>query len=156
MSRGEIQQISPPLELYCRPANSFVASFIGEINRLPMARFCRNSASVSFSFPGSLTLTSDRHANLKLPDDENVRIFVRPENIAVADPSKPGANVVAAKVLSHIYQGSHTITRLEAGQLGQIEMRVGGGQIIEERPIGTMVNIALSLNEAVILRDNMS
>jgi putative spermidine/putrescine transport system ATP-binding protein len=59
-------------------------------------------------------------------------------------------------VLSHIYQGSHTITRLEAGQLGQIEMRVGGGQIIEERPIGTMVNIALSLNEAVILRDNMS
>jgi putative spermidine/putrescine transport system ATP-binding protein len=156
MSKGEIQQISSPLELYRRPVNGFVASFIGEINQLPVARLGRDGGLVSFSFPGSLTLTSDRHINLTLRHDENVRIFVRPENIAVADPAMPRDNVVAARVLSHIYQGSHTMTRLEAAHLGQIEMRVGGGEIIEQIPIGAMVDITLSLNDAVVLPDGTS
>ena len=153
MTKGEIQQISPPLELYRRPVNGFVASFIGEINQLPVARFGRNGGSVSFSFPGSLTLTSERHANLKLHHDESVRIFVRPEDIAVADPSTPRGNVVAARVLSHIYQGSHTMTRLEAAHLGQIEMRVSGGQIIDGMPIGAIIDITLCLNDAIVLPD---
>ena len=32
---GRIQQLAPPAELYERPGNSFVASFIGENNSLP-------------------------------------------------------------------------------------------------------------------------
>ena len=153
MSKGEIQQISTPLELYRRPVNGFVASFIGEINQLPLARFGRDGGAASFSFPGSLSLTCERHSGLQLAHGETVRIFIRPENIAVADASARGENIVAARVLSHIYQGSHTITRLEAAQLGQIEMRVGGGQIIEQIPIGTTIDIALHLDDAVVLPD---
>lgn len=153
MSKGEIQQISTPLELYRRPVNGFVASFIGEINQLPLARFGRDGGAASFSFPGSLSLTCERHSGLQLAHGETVRIFIRPENIAVADSSALGENIVAARVLSHIYQGSHTITRLEAAQLGQIEMRVGGGQIIEQIPIGTTIDIALHLDDAVVLPD---
>lgn len=34
IAEGRIQQISSPLELYERPANRFVASFVGEANML--------------------------------------------------------------------------------------------------------------------------
>jgi spermidine/putrescine transport system ATP-binding protein len=35
MSAGKIQQVGPPREIYTRPVNRFVASFIGETNFLP-------------------------------------------------------------------------------------------------------------------------
>ncbi len=35
MSNGRLEQLAPPRELYERPANSFVASFIGTVNQLP-------------------------------------------------------------------------------------------------------------------------
>src|SRR5262249_59102457 len=40
MNRGRIQQVALPRELYERPANAFVADFVGESNRL----FRRSSA----------------------------------------------------------------------------------------------------------------
>jgi spermidine/putrescine ABC transporter ATP-binding subunit len=154
MSRGEIQQISEPLELYSRPANSFVASFIGEINRLPMARLKRQGASVAFEFPGSILLTTASSESLDFEDNERVCVFVRPEHIALADAASQMSNVVPAKVESHIYQGTHTLTRVVCAGLGQIEMRVPGGAIIDEKPAGSPVQIAISLDQAVVLRDS--
>jgi putative spermidine/putrescine transport system ATP-binding protein len=153
MSRGEIQQVSAPLELYSRPANSFVASFIGEINRLPLARLSYRDTSMSFGFPAALALTANGRPSLKHHDGEDVRIFVRPENISLADAGRSGENIVPAKVVSHIYQGTHTVTRVEVETLGLLEMRVSGGQIITEKPAGSAVSIALSLDDAVVLRE---
>jgi sulfate transport system ATP-binding protein len=34
MNSGRIEQIAPPLELYDKPANEFVMSFVGPVNRL--------------------------------------------------------------------------------------------------------------------------
>ncbi len=34
MNRGQIEQIAPPRELYDNPANEFVMSFVGPVNRL--------------------------------------------------------------------------------------------------------------------------
>lgn len=153
MSRGEIQQVSAPLELYSRPANSFVASFIGEINRLPPARLNYKDTSASFGFPGASMLSVSGRSNLKQHHGEDVHVFVRPENISLANAAQPGENVVPVKVVSHIYQGTHTITRVESEALGMLEMRVRGGQIINEKPAGSMVNVAISLDEAVVLRE---
>jgi putative spermidine/putrescine transport system ATP-binding protein len=154
MNRGEIQQISEPLELYSRPANSFVASFIGEINRLPTARLKRQGGSVSFEFPGSLSLTVDKPVGVSLDDNESVCIFVRPEHITLADATSRAPNVVPAKIVSHIYQGTHTLTRVICDGLGQIDMRLPGGAIIDEKPAGSPVQIAFSLDRAVVLRDS--
>ncbi|MDI1290983.1 MAG: ABC transporter ATP-binding protein [bacterium] len=35
MSNGRLEQLAPPRELYERPANAFVASFIGTVNKVP-------------------------------------------------------------------------------------------------------------------------
>ncbi|MBF0306672.1 MAG: ABC transporter ATP-binding protein [Alphaproteobacteria bacterium] len=35
MRDGRVVQMGPPAELYCRPADAFVAAFFGEVNRIP-------------------------------------------------------------------------------------------------------------------------
>ena len=34
MNRGRVEQVAGPRELYERPANEFVMSFVGQVNRL--------------------------------------------------------------------------------------------------------------------------
>ena len=34
MNKGRVEQVAPPRELYDRPANAFVMSFVGPVNRL--------------------------------------------------------------------------------------------------------------------------
>ena len=151
MNKGAIQQISPPIELYSRPVNSFVASFIGEINKLPTARLRRGKGRASFDFQNGLKLESAHGA--ALPDDDcDVHIFVRPQDIDVADGSGSADNLVKAQVVSHIYQGTHTVTRVDAEGLGRIELRVGGGQIIDRKPVGSPLDIRVSLENAVVLK----
>ena len=60
MSGGEIQQVATPLELYRSPANGFVASFIGEINRLPPARCRIEGNGAVFEIAGDVVLPSAR------------------------------------------------------------------------------------------------
>ncbi|MFC5387714.1 ABC transporter ATP-binding protein [Aquamicrobium segne] len=156
MSKGEIQQISPPLELYSRPVNSFVASFIGEINQLPVARVKRNGAATAFAFKDGQVLDAGADGRV-FPDAETeVSIFVRPESITIADTDGPANNVVGGTVVSHIYQGTHTVTRVETAAFGQLDMRVGGGQIIDQKPAGSAINIHISLENAVILKAGAS
>ncbi len=152
MNKGEIQQISEPLELYTQPANAFVASFIGEINRLPAATVRIELATARLHFAGGATMTIEKPPPA-LKDGEAVHVFVRPERVTLADGSDERPNTVEAKVASHIYQGAHTLTRVISDALGQIEMRVPGGAIIDEKPPGTPIRIAFSLDAAVILRD---
>ncbi|MFC3205762.1 MAG: ABC transporter ATP-binding protein [Mesorhizobium sp.] len=151
MSKGEIQQISKPLELYSRPVNSFVASFIGEINQLPVARLKRSGQAVAFAFQEGVTLEAEGdHAHLD--DNSDVSIFVRPESIDVAGVQGGPGNVVKAKVVSHIYQGTHTVTRIETPGLGLLDMRVGGGHIIDQKPAGSPIDVRISLENAVVLK----
>ena len=151
MSKGEIQQISPPLELYSRPANSFVASFIGEINQLPVARLKRSGSSVAFIFQDGLFLDAGADGRTLPLDNAEVSIFVRPESIALAEANGPTGNVIKAKVVSHIYQGTHTVTRIETAGFGLLDMRVGGGEIIDQKPAGSAIDVHVWLDNAVIL-----
>jgi ABC-type Fe3+/spermidine/putrescine transport system ATPase subunit len=153
MSKGEIQQVSPPLELYIRPVNGFVASFIGEINHLPLANVKRDGTAFALDFPGPISLIIPDGGSLPFENDEKVHVFVRPEHVSLADGPMPTPNSIPAKVVSHIYQGAYTLTRVVSDALGQIELRIPGGAVIEEKPAGTPVRIALSLDQAVVLLD---
>jgi len=91
---GVLQQIAPPMELYRRPANQFVAGFIGS----PAMNFVE----------GTLRRDGDScvfaSAAVTLPvacapvDGSPVVLGVRPEHITVGAPSSDGAGVVAGVV----------------------------------------------------------
>ncbi len=79
MSMGHVQQIGTPLELYDKPANLFVAGFIG----LPPMNFydveIKNGQAVCESF--AVDLEGEEKQLLKSYEGKTVVLGVRPENI---------------------------------------------------------------------------
>lgn len=151
MSRGEIQQIATPIDLYRHPANGFVASFIGDINHLLAERFRRSGDEIIFLLAPTLELRMATRPDVALRDGEQAHLFVRPEHLAIADGTDTGPNRVACRVVTHVYQGTHTLTRVEAAGLGVLQLRVAGGAIIERAPAGSDVTVRIDLADATVL-----
>ena len=154
MNKGEIQQVSTPLDLYRHPANGFVASFIGEINALPRAQ-CSSVAGgdVMFSFDNNIVLPGRQRDAAPLKTGDHVNLFVRPEHIRVADASCDSKSI-RGEVAAHIYQGTHTVTRVTVPGFGLLELRSEGGGIIERSPIGSSVDLVVRFDEAVMIRSD--
>lgn len=153
MNRGQIQQVAEPIDLYRNPANGFVASFIGEINALPPAACTVSGDEISLDI-GDIRLIAPRRPEWQFASGQSAKAFVRPEHIRIATAADGGRNVVTGEVLTHIYQGSHTITRLHVDGLGPIEMRLPGGDVVGRVPVGLKADIAIDLSEVVLLSNS--
>jgi multiple sugar transport system ATP-binding protein len=86
MSEGKIQQVAAPLELYNRPANRFVAEFIGSP---PM-----NFIPVEFHAPLLITHTNFRFtlpdvwgSALQNYDGQTLMLGIRPEHLSLGVPA---------------------------------------------------------------------
>lgn len=116
MKKGEIQQIGTPKEVYQRPANVFVANFIGGTNIIECSAEVRNGKSILI-FSETYEEEMD---NLVLPDssETKVKASVRPEEFII---EKDGAGI-EAKIISSIFLGinTHYFAELASGQ--QIEI----------------------------------
>ena len=100
MSMGHVQQVGTPLELYDKPANLFVASFIG----LPPMNFfdCRINGDTLISDSFTLSL-SPEEANLLSPyHGKDIVLGVRPEDTLLGDD-------VDVKVFSNENLGMNTL-----------------------------------------------
>jgi putative spermidine/putrescine transport system ATP-binding protein len=93
MNRGEIVQIAQPREMYERPANSFVADFIGSSHLLPMAR--ATAFGVDFSALGPLA------------ENPDALLVVRPEKLDMVGPNhqQNGYFYFSSAVREIVYQG---------------------------------------------------
>lgn len=89
MNDGRIEQVDTPESVYERPANEFVADFVGTANRLPAT-----------ARDGHLDLG---HATTPAPDgrDGEVTVVVRPEAFSVGD------GPFQATVNERFYLGEH-------------------------------------------------
>jgi putative spermidine/putrescine transport system ATP-binding protein len=151
MSRGEIQQIATPLDLYRHPANGFVASFIGEINRLPPSRCRVEQNELVFNFAPGLLLRAPSRKDVAIGSGGEAHLFVRPEHVAIARDGDGALNRIEGRVVTHVYQGVHTLTRVDAGPLGLLQLRIIGGDVITTVPPGSKVEVSINLDQAVIL-----
>jgi len=108
---GMVQQLDTPEAMYERPANSFVANFIGENNALP----------------GRVEGTADGLCTVRLDTGEAVRavavnpagngrtlVSIRPERLRLARDGEQG-NRLTAHVRETIYFGDHVRLHLDAG-----------------------------------------
>ncbi len=102
MSQGVIQQIGTPTELYERPANAFVADFIGKSNFLKG----RLASPGSFVTEGGL--------EIKVPADGSPAslLAIRPEKIALGAPAMGLDNRIQGTVELVTYLGSLTEYRV--------------------------------------------
>lgn len=86
MNDGDLQQFGPPLEIYNRPRNRFVASFLGSpsMNILPVSVAQQNGRTVCRTNTTELVALADE---LQV-GDRYLELGIRPEDVALAlDPS---------------------------------------------------------------------
>lgn len=130
MRDGRIQQAGGPVELYERPANRFVADFIGTSNFL-------KGAVEGVAGDGRLTVRTDRglvlHGRLTDPDTtlgvgDAVIVAVRPErlDVGVADGEPASTDVrtrVAGRINQGTYLGDQTEFRVQTDVAGELVVR---------------------------------
>ena len=92
MNQGQIQQVASPLELYNRPANRFVAEFIGSppMNFIPVT-FHAPLLITHNSF--RLTLPTDWEKPLRKYDKQTIILGIRPEHLILSVPATKNLRV---------------------------------------------------------------
>lgn len=117
---GVIQQIGKPREVYMKPGNVFVASFIGS----PQMNFFHGTVSQKGNdlvFSGPFTLNLGRH--FTLPGEKPVvHLGIRPEDVAVAKDSGP--EVIQVKVALVEPIGPDTLLSVKVSEDVSCKVRV--------------------------------
>jgi len=109
---GRIQQLAPPTDIYEKPANAFVASFIGENNRLEGTVAGHDDAAVILRLDDGGEVRA--MPGTDLPVGASAVLALRPEKVLLG-PSAAGENRFDAVVEELIYFGDHTRLRLSLG-----------------------------------------
>ncbi|WP_404811442.1 ABC transporter ATP-binding protein [Gemmobacter serpentinus] len=130
MSNGKIQQIGTPRDIYTRPVNRFVASFIGETNFLPATLV-----------PGGARLATGDV--VELPGAEGpagpVTLTVRPEQVRLTPAGEAGS--VPATIRDWVYFGTDTHVHLLLADGTEVVARLqsnptGDSGLSQDAPVG--------------------
>ena len=148
IAEGRIRQVGAPDEIYRRPADRFVASFVGDVNVL-RARLARTDGETATVELGSARVLVPARTLQGSTIGSMVDLFLRPEDLRVtghdAEPAVSG--VVAAQ----IYQGGHVDLYVDVpeAQSGRVLLRVGGQASPSLWPVGTRVGITPAVERAI-------
>lgn len=121
MRDGLIEQVASPHEIFARPANLFVAGFIGtpQMNLLPAALVERTADGVNFTIAGQKVLLPIDGATSALRAGYRATLGMRPRAF---DPvGEPAADTLTAKVDIIEPMGAETLLHL---LIGDQELRV--------------------------------
>ena len=108
MSRARIQQIGSPQDIYERPANLFVAGFIGSP---PMNLVPGRLAG------GVFTAQGVRIEGFTSPDVDAAVLGVRPEDLSVLPAGEGARAAVTAEVFAFELTGDATLVTIKLGEL---------------------------------------
>ncbi len=141
MSAGKLQQVGSPKEIYTRPVNRFVASFIGETNFLP--------ATV---VPGGVKLSTGDVVEVATMAQGTVTLTVRPEQVRIVGAGEAWA--ISARVKFLVYFGTDTHCHLSLADGTEVVARVqspasGEAGIVE----GSDVGLRFAPGAAQVLED---
>jgi len=119
MSGGEVVQIGSPREIYERPANQFVADFVGTTNLLPGTVLGRDSGEGHYTIQVPFgVITAQPFTALEKGAD--VLVSIRPEQIAVSNQRMENgtepSNTFEATVRTQVYLGDRQELELCVGE----------------------------------------
>jgi multiple sugar transport system ATP-binding protein len=123
MSEGKLQQVAAPEALYARPANSFVAHFLGSpgmnlMKGMLVESFARavedagQRGTLSVAFPGASVPLPTEVADTVRGAGPDVVLGLRPESLHLSDTGVVGATVVIVELLG---AETHVICQSETG-----------------------------------------
>lgn len=143
---GKIQQLAPPADLYERPDNAFVASFIGENNRLQGTVEQLEGDLVRVKLDDGSTVTA---LNVCADDvGSKTTLSLRPERAFVVRDTKTSMNnVFDAKVEELIYLGDHIRSRLSVCGRNDFIMKVPNSSDHHAMSVGQTLRVGWSAQD---------
>ncbi len=142
INHGRIEQIAPPEELYRQPATHFVASFVGENNKLTDGKVVafRQGGGVDVEI-GGLRMAGRAGEDLAVGD--RVDLFIRPEMITL----RPGRHDdgIVGKVSEINFDGSHSLVivdLLESNRPLSLNVKVQHTENAPDVKVGEVVTLS--------------
>jgi len=147
MRDGRIQQVAAPKALYERPANRFVAEFVGTNNFLPGV--CRERDEHGAVVETALGLVRGRPGD-GVVVGERCLVAVRPENVTLGAPAD---NLFDGRVAFVSYLGNALRYEVEMSTGVVLKVDVGDAWHHETLAIGRAVRVGFAATVALTLRD---
>jgi len=116
MSKGQIQQLGAPLDIYERPVNRFVADFIGDTNFVDATVGRRDGELVHCSVEGGLDFLANPRGDPA--PGAKVTLAIRPEKILL----RPGGTV--GTIAQAVYVGTDTNYEIRLADSLRLNVRV--------------------------------
>jgi spermidine/putrescine ABC transporter ATP-binding subunit len=148
ISEGRIRQLGTPTEIYRRPCDRFVASFVGDANVMRGRLDRIDGAAVSVAIGAvrvSVSSVSLQGALASAPVD----LYVRPEHLELTEAGEPNARV--GTIVGQVYQGGHVDLFIECTDPfpERLLVRSAGYQAMTRWPVGATVGISIAADEGV-------
>ena len=115
MNDRRIQQVGPPMEIYSRPANVFVAQFVGSPAMTLLAAQMVGSGEYAALKMGDGTVVETRVQRAALPQWANLRVGLRPEAVRVGGRGK-GTTKARVELVERLGERTLVYARLTDGQ----------------------------------------
>ncbi|MBQ9841257.1 MAG: ABC transporter ATP-binding protein [Erysipelotrichaceae bacterium] len=149
MHNGDIQHIGTPKDLYQRPANMFVATFIGHTNVVD-GRLSVEDGKTFLQvkdYKVELTTVADEYKV-----DQPVQVSIRPEELLISTEDVPGMKAV---IDDSIFLGlnTHYMVHLEDGTRFEIIQESKIDSII---PKGTTIHLAINAEKVNVFTEDGS
>jgi putative spermidine/putrescine transport system ATP-binding protein len=147
INHGRLAQVDTPEAIYNRPANAFVADFIGESTMLPLAR--GDSGQLFYK---NLQVTRDAVAE----SAEGWALVIRPERLYVLNGEGHDAERTIAlrtRVVESVFQGESAFALLALDDGTELSVRFGTGS--EDRAglikAGDEISVGLNREDVIVI-----
>jgi iron(III) transport system ATP-binding protein len=153
MDRGRVLQVGKPWELYLRPANRFVADFIGSMNVFPCHAVTAGAAGVLWE----LTTHFGERWTVRAAGvpATAVTVGVRPESLAL-EPGTNGGDVwnsLGGTVVEAAYLGAVVRYRVRVTDDLAVTAEIHNPDFAAIRAVGDEVRLWFDASRAVLLPD---
>jgi ABC-type Fe3+/spermidine/putrescine transport system ATPase subunit len=155
MLDGRLVQVGTPHEIYLRPADRFVARFVGQVNLLPVEMVSSADGQVRVRLAGAGGVAADVDATglRAFRPGERALAVVRPEAVRIRDaraPARPGT--LASPGTPSAWDGSSTHPAGDETPRHEAPARLEGTVEAAEY-FGTVVRYVVRMDDAELLVD---
>lgn len=139
MSKGHLEQLGTPIEIYREPSSAFVARFVGSMNELPGEVVERDAVRIG----GTTVVTGRPHGH---EVGAAVNLLVRPEQLHLADGDETG---LPGTVVSTTFQGTSTLVKVRLDVLDVLVDVHTSGSIAAHLGPGDRSSVTINATHAV-------
>jgi spermidine/putrescine transport system ATP-binding protein len=149
MNKGRVEQQGSADDLYDRPANAFVATFVGETNRLKgRIEDLQGAAARIATAEGAFIAPNPTGLNV----GDEAFLFLRPERLHLLTRGQTAPNFISGTLVRRDLEGAFMTLVIDTGRARLTVQRVnGGGEVLPTGPLvlgfGETAGIILPMGE---------